>query len=183
MRFWSDSDYDYTATSFYNLFRSGSLSFEHIPVDGSEKMPDDLMESLEPFDFTEAVDFRTAYLSGYFADKYDVTAEESIARANRRVKASAEDALRGTVSPTYTSVIPENSSVRFDGGKTSYALYPVWILNTTWNGRKYTFAMNGQTGKFVGDLPVDKGIYAKYFAAIAALSAAAAYGLMWLALM
>ena len=141
------------------------------------------MESLEPFDFTDAVDFRTAYLSGYFADKYDVTAEESIARANSRIKASAEDALRDTVSPAYTSVIPENSSVCFDGGKASYALYPVWILNTTWNGRKYTFAMNGQTGKFVGDLPVDKGIYAKYFAAIAAVSAAAAYGLMWLTLM
>lgn len=182
-RVWSDANYNYTSTSFYNLFRSGSLGFEHIPVDGSAKMPDDLMESLEPFDFTEAVDFRTAYLSGYFADKYDVTAEESIARANSRIKASAEDALRDTVSPAYTSVIPENSSVRFDGGKASYALYPVWILNTTWNGRKYTFAMNGQTGKFVGDLPVDKGIYAKYFAAIAAVSAAIAYGLMWLALM
>ncbi len=182
-RFWSDSEYNYTATSFYNLFRSGSIGFDHIPVDGSKKMPDALMESLEPFDFSEAVDFQTAYLSGYFADKYDVSADECSSRASARVKASAESALRDTVSPAYTSVIPENSSVSFSDGRTKYALYPVWLLNTTWNGQKYTFAMNGQTGKFVGDLPVDKGIYARYFAAIAAACAAAAYGIMYLTLM
>ncbi len=34
------------------------MKFQHIPVDGSSKMPDDLMESIEPFDFSEAVDFR-----------------------------------------------------------------------------------------------------------------------------
>ena len=28
----------------------------------------------------------TAYLAGYLADKYDVTAEQSIERANKRVK-------------------------------------------------------------------------------------------------
>lgn len=50
-RFWSDKDYDYTETSHYSVLRSGSMSFDHIPVDGSKKMPDDLMESLEPFDF------------------------------------------------------------------------------------------------------------------------------------
>ena len=183
VRFWSDANYNYTSTSFYNLFRSGSLDFEHIPVDGSQKMPDDLMDSLEPFDFKAAVDFQTAYLSGYFADKYDVSAEDSKERANRRIKASAEQALRGTVSPTYSSVISENSSVSLAHGKAGYALYPVWLLNTTWNGQKYIFAMNGQTGKFVGNLPVDNGLYAKYFAAIAAVSAAVSYGLMWLALM
>lgn len=40
-------------------------------------MANDLMESIEPYDFADAVDFSTAYLAGYFADKYDVDAEES----------------------------------------------------------------------------------------------------------
>lgn len=75
-RFWSDNDYDYTETSYYAVHRSGSLGFDHVPVDGSASMENDLMESIEPFDFKEAVDFQTAYLAGYFADKYDVTAEE-----------------------------------------------------------------------------------------------------------
>lgn len=146
IRTWSTNDYNYTETSYYMVHRGGSIGYEHIPVDGSTKMADDLMESIEPYDYSGAVDFQTAYLAGYLADKFDVSEEESINRANERVKRSTEDAFASTVSG-YTSVRAENTSVRFSGGKAKYALYPVWLLNTTWNGNKYTFAMNGQTGK------------------------------------
>ena len=76
VRTWSDSDYNYTETKYYKAYRSGYTDFAAIPVDGSQKMADDLMESIEPYNLSEAVDFQTAYLAGYFADKYDVTAEQ-----------------------------------------------------------------------------------------------------------
>lgn len=158
---WSDSNYRYTKSSYYMIFRKGSLGFERIPVDGSTKMPDNLMESIEPFNFREAVDFQTAYMAGYLADKYDVEAEESINRANERAKKSVEQSFLSTVNG-YNTVIPEHSSIHIENGTVKYALYPVWILNTVWNGNTYTFAMNGQTGKFVGDLPLDKGAYWKH---------------------
>ena len=164
-RVWSDSSYNYTETSHFSLYRSGNASFDRIPVDGSQKMPDDLMESIEPYDFSEAVDFQTAYLSGYLADKYDVTAEESIERANERVKKSTENTLASSATG-YATLKVESSSVRIANGTAKYALYPVWLLNTTWNGNRYTFAMNGQTGKFVGDLPVDKAALWKWRAAL-----------------
>ena len=179
VRVWSDSNYNYTETRHYMVHRAGSVGFEHVPVDGSSKMPDDLMESVEPYDFSGAVDFRTAYLAGYLADKYDVTAEESIDRANARVKRSTEDAFAHTVEG-YATVTAESSSVRFRNGKARYALYPVWLLNTTWNGNKYTFAMNGQTGKFVGDLPVDKAAATRWTVLLAAAFGAAVYGVAWL---
>lgn len=158
---WSDSNYRYTKSSYYMILRKGSLGFERIPVDGSTKMPDNLMESIEPFNFKEAVDFQTAYMAGYLADKYDVEAEKSIERANERAKKSVEQSFLSTVNG-YNTVIPEHSSIRIENGTVKYALYPVWILNTVWNGNTYTFAMNGQTGKFVGDLPLDKGAYWKH---------------------
>ncbi len=179
VRTWSDSRYDYTHTSYYALTRSGQLSFAQIPVDGSSKMEDAMMESIEPFDASRAVDFQTAYLAGYLADKYDVTAQDSIDRANQRVKKSTEEAF-GNTAVGYTTVIPEYSSVRLQNGKTRYALYPVWILNTKWNGNTYTFAMNGQTGKMVGDLPVDKALYRKWFTGILAAVTAAAFALSYL---
>ena len=179
VRTWSDRDYNYTETSHYMAHRGGSIGFEHVPVDGSSKMADDLMESIEPYDFSEAVDFRTAYLAGYLADKYDVSAEASIDRANKRVKRSTEDTFAGTVQG-YATVTTEYSSVQFRGGKAQYALYPVWLLNTTWNGNKYTFAMNGQTGKFVGDLPVDKAAATRWTFLLAAIYSVAAYGVAWL---
>ena len=42
------------------------------------------------------------------------------------------------------------------------------MLSTRWNGKNFLFAMNGQTGKMVGDLPTDAGKYWRTFAAIAA---------------
>ena len=182
VRQWSDSRYRYTETSFYSVNRGGSIGFNHVPVDGSSKMADDLMESIEPFDFAEAVDFKTAYLAGYLADKYDVDAGQSVERANARIKRSTEDAFASTVQG-YMTVTPESSTIRLHNGTAKYALYPVWILNTSWNGQKYTFAMNGQTGKFVGDLPVDKGAYKKWLfgltGGIGAVIFAASY-LLWL---
>lgn len=172
-RTWSDANYIYTETKYFAVIRGGQIAFERVPVDGSEKMADDLMESIEPYDFSQAVDFQTAYMSGYLADKYDVDAESSIDRANQRIKQSTEDAFRSTVQG-YTTVLPEVTSVKLNGGKAKYALYPVWLLNTTYEGQKYTFAMNGQTGKLVGDLPCDKGLFKKWLFGLAGIVSAAA---------
>ena len=182
VRTWSDSDYNYTKTSFFSIYRSGSIGFEQVPVDGSTKMPDDLMESIEPFHFDKAVDFQTAYLAGYLADKYDVSADESIARANERVKKSTEQAFLSTVQG-YSTVRPEGSSIQLKNGVVKYALYPVWMLTTSWQGNNYIFAMNGQTGKFVGDLPVDKGLFWKWFFSLAGIFSVITFiitYLMWL---
>ena len=172
VRTWSD--YDYTETSYYSVDRSGNMSFVSVPVDGSSRMPDDLMESIEPYKVADAVEFQTAYLSGYLADKYDVDAQQSTDRARERMKESAQDVLRDTVKG-YASVIPENTNVRISGGDAKYALYPVWILNTTWRGKKYIFAMNGQTGRMTGDLPVDNGAYTRWLLGLTAVFSIAAY--------
>ena len=177
VRSWSEKDYDYTETRFYLVHREGSIGFEHVPVNGSSKMAKDLMESIEPYDFRDAVNFQTAYLAGYLADKYDVTAEESVETANARVKRSTEQAFAETVKG-YTTVDTERSNVQLKNGTATYALYPVWLLNTTWNGKQYTFAMNGQTGKFVGDLPIDKAAAAKWTAGLAVGCSAAFYAIV-----
>ena len=178
-RTWSDSRYNYTEVSHYLISRSGSLGFERVPVDGSSKMDDTLMESIEPYRFSDAVDFQTAYLAGYLADKYDVDAETSIERANERIKKSTEDAFAKTVNG-YDSVVPENTSVQLENGHAKYALYPVWLLNTDWKGKKYTFAMNGQTGKLVGDLPLDKAAARRMHLGLTVLITAAAFAMSWL---
>ena len=88
-------------------------------------------------------------------------AKENLPRINERVKRSTEETFRQTVTG-YNTVNVSASSVQLKEGKIRYVLCPVWLLNTDWNGQKYTFAMNGQTGKFVGDLPLDKGAYKRW---------------------
>ena len=178
-RTWSDSQYRYTETSHFSVTRGGGIGFENVPVDGSTKMDDTLMESIEPFNIGDAVDFQTAYLSGYLADKYDVDAEASIDRANQRIKQSTEDAFRSTVQG-YTSVVPVSSTINLQNGRARYALYPVWILNTQWNGQKFTFGINGQTGKIAGDLPMDKGALNKWVWGVTGAVTAAVFALSYL---
>ena len=177
---WSDSDYEYTETRHYAVIRGGGIGFENVPVDGSKKMDDTLMESIEPFDISDAVPFQTAYLPGYMADKYDVDAGESIERANERIKKSTEDAFRSTVMG-YTTVTAVDSNIRLQNGKARYALYPVWILSTDWNGQKFTFAINGQTGKIAGDLPMDKGAFWKYLIGVTGAVTALAFVISYVA--
>ena len=178
-RRWSDSNYDYTETSYYSVQRGGYIGFNTVPVDGSSKMPDELMESVEPYNFSEAVPFQTAYLAGYLADKYDVTDAESVERANERIKKSTEEEFRKTVTG-YKTVTTENTYINLQNAQAKYALYPVWMLNTQWNGKKYTFAVNGQTGKMVGDLPCDNKKYWLMTIAFIAGLAAVCFGLSFL---
>ncbi|MCR5558670.1 MAG: hypothetical protein K6F75_14060 [Butyrivibrio sp.] len=167
VRTWSDSHYQYTETRFYNVQRSGTEDFDNVPVDGSKEMPDDLMESLEPFDENEMVPFNMGYLAGFLANKYNVSAEENRPRALERMAVSVAQDFRNTING-YSSVRPLSEHTGTVSSSTTYALYPVYMLNTSWQGKNYLFAMNGQTGKFVGNLPFSAASAAKYFFPIAA---------------
>ena len=165
---YTSGDYEITETNHYDVSRSGSLCFEKIPVDASSKMPDDYMDSIEPYDYADLKPFSTAYLPGFLADKYDVSVEDSRNRADRRCAGSLADALEKTVTG-YASCNETARSIQLKRGKVHYALLPVWILNTRWEGKDFLFAMNGQTGKLVGNLPVSTKRVIGLFAAIAAL--------------
>ena len=182
VRVWSDSRYDYTETSFYAVSREGRMGFEKVPVDGSTKMPDELMESIEPFDFSRTVDFQTAYLAGFLTDKYDVSAERSVERANERIRSSVAKAFEATVQG-YATVAREADSIQLRNGKVKYALLPVWLLNTRWRGQNYLFVINGQTGKTAGDLPLDKGAFVKWLFGLTGVIGTALFAasyLIWL---
>lgn len=160
-------DYEITETRHYHVVRAGSLAFEKIPVDASSKMPDDHMDSIEPFDYAQLRPFSTAYLPGYLADKYDVTIDDSRDRADTRCRETLAQALRDTVTG-YGACVTEREDIALRRSKVHYALLPVWMLSTKWHGQDFLFAMNGQTGKLVGDLPTDRGRFWGMFAAIAA---------------
>ena len=159
---WSDSKYTYTRTSHFLLLRDGRMEVKNLPVDGSTKMPDSIMEPLGPWKMEDAVDFETAYLSGYLADKYDVDADESSKRVLERAKSSVEKRLSATIGP-YMRGPGAHSDISMTGGRERYVLLPLWILRTKYEGKDWYFAMNAQTGKLVGNLPMDKGRRNKYF--------------------
>ncbi len=153
--------YMVTRTRHYMIRRGGTLGFRDVPVDGSSKLDDTLMESVEPFDSGKVSGFDIAYLSGYQAERHDVDADACVTRANERIKRSVESVFRDTVMG-YATVVPSGGSVRLGKRAVKQILMPVWLLNTKYRDKMYTFAMNAQTGRLIGDLPVDKGLFLKW---------------------
>ncbi len=167
---WSDDDYNYTRTEYYQVYRSGQIGFSQIPVDASSKMEDNYMDGIEPFNYSELEQFSPIYMAGYFGDKFDVNVDDSAKRASKRVISSTEEAFKTTVTG-YTTVTKKHSFVKMKGEDIAYAMLPVWMLNTKYNGKMYQFAINGQTGQIAGELPIDKGKLLKYRIGITIVSA------------
>jgi len=162
---WSDRDYIYTRTRYYHLVRGADSEFTCIPMDASRKMDNAIMESIEPFDFSQIVDFETAYLSGFLADKYDVESAEGHDRVKQRVSASMNTMISNTILG-YTTVLPINTRLNVKHGTARYVLLPVWMLHTKYKDKTYVFAMNGQTGKITGTFPICPKRTAMWFGGI-----------------
>lgn len=143
-------------TDIYDAVRGGEVSFEKIPTDASIQMPDDMMDSIEPYDYNEITEFSTVYMPGFMADKFDVTQEESIDRFSDRAKNTLVDMLTDECKADYDDVTKKHEEIEIKDVKCRYAMLPVWMLSTKWENQNFLFAMNGQTGAFVGDLPCDK---------------------------
>lgn len=162
---WSDSRYHYCKTDHYIAQRGASALFRGIPMDGSSKADDTFMESIEPFNYADLKDFDMAYLSGYLADKYDVPSEKGESRIRQRVDESMREQIRVSLS-RYTTYQATSRNLRVNNSRARYVLLPVWMLNTNYRGKVYTFAMNGQTGKITGELPICPRRASTMFAAI-----------------
>lgn len=164
---WSDSRYHYTKTDHYLLNRASTGSFSRIPMDASSKNDDTIMESIEPFRYEDMVDFDTAYLSGFLADKYDVQATSGEERIRQRVSNTMDDLLQSTFLG-YASVLPTAKQLNISNNQSKYVLLPVWMLHTKFQDKTYVFAMNGQTGKMTGTFPICPKRSTAWFAGVAA---------------
>ena len=137
----------------YKADRRGNIAFENVPADASKRMPDDIMDSVEPFDFGQLKPFSMTYMPGFLAERFDVEGDDDLERAEKRVTNSAKQKTRATVR--HDEVTEKRGDYKVNYTKKKYALLPIWYLTTSWNGKQWNFAMNGQTGNFTGDLPVD----------------------------
>lgn len=174
-----EGDYEVTRTQHYLVRRGGRVGFRQVPVDGSGKMDDTLMESIEPYDENQARSFAVGYLSGYQAQRHDIDSDACQPRANARIRRSVQELMAGTVIG-YASCIPVNTQIKMENTSVQQALMPVWLLNTRWRGENYTFAMNGQTGRFIGDLPTDWGKFFLWLAGVFLGVGGVGYALMYI---
>ncbi len=153
IRTWSSGGYVYTETKRYSIVRDVNIEYNGVPADGSRKIEDSVMEAIEPYDYTKLRDFDMSYLSGFFADRYDVTKEEMYPRICERMFINNSQAVESSCS--YSNMYNKNFSNKVMRIRWSYMLLPVWFMSYNYKGEIHEYAINGQTGKISGELPVD----------------------------
>lgn len=155
---WTSGNYRYTKTDRYKINMSGNMRFNMVPVDGSVRFQDDIMNSIEPFNYKDLTKFNYSYLSGFLAEKYDVSSDDAMGISQNRANNTVVDELKSRVNAghSYSNITVGNKKLNLNLTNKEYVLLPVWMLNVKYNDKIYTFAMNGQTGKLIGDVPIDK---------------------------
>ena len=140
----------------FALERLVNFYLSRVPFDGSRKISNRLMAAVEPFDYSEMVEYKDAYLPGYYAERYDQTPLELSENVSNRARKYAEEAVKVLSCGQYSRVEFSTGYSKASEFKHSYALLPVWFMNYNYEGVNYGFAINGQTGEVCGDLPFSK---------------------------
>jgi len=167
IRTYTRGDYIYTETKYYDVFRDINLDYIKVPVDASEKMNDELMDKLEPYPYDQLKEFKTPYLAGYIAEKYNYTDDELLPRVKSKIQSFIDSYISSTMHG-YTTVTYRMKDIDTKKVKSYYVLLPVWMVTYNYKNKDYIFAMNGQTGKIVGNPPLSYGKMFGWFSGISA---------------
>ncbi len=166
---WRAGEYEYTKTDIYEARRSGSMEFCAVPADASEKIEDQEMQAIEPFDTAALIPFSKNFLLGHFAESPTANQESLIDTVFARIKPAAEKTLLSTIKG-YDSVEMDTGNTSVDRISSEYVMLPVWLMTVKYKDTDHVFTINGQTGKFGGKFPVDwmcaLGLFARLSAII-----------------
>ncbi len=167
LRSWTNGNTRFTEHKQYRVQREGTLDVNNLTRNALSKSNKELVEGVLPFETDAMVPFQTGFLSGFMAEKRDMDSEGFTPEAEEEVRNYTIQNLTSTMNE-YSSVRVQNSDTRIRNAKWQYALLPVWVMTYRHKDQDkvYYFAMNGQTGKICGKLPVDKGKLAGLFAGI-----------------
>ena len=161
---WSNRGGSNNSTVAY--FMEADCDFKNLTCDAAMRLEDETTQRLEPYNLEGMRDFDAAYLSGFYADMYDLTPKQMSDTVLKRCQSLFDEHYKLYFGDLQTSVkdrISEHEIKHAD-----YALFPAWFLTFRYNNEPYTMLVNGQTGKVVGSVPVDKKKAGILFTAIAA---------------
>ena len=151
---WRSGAYEYTETSIYSLERSGNVHVQNITRNALKKSDRNLIDAVRPYDVRQAAEFSMPYLQGFVAEKRDVETREVSEELQTSARNYARKAMINTMEG-FTSVSPVHETLHPVKERWQYVLLPVWLLTYGSNtGKRYYYAMNGQTGEIKGVLPI-----------------------------
>ena len=154
VRVWRSGDTEYTETSNFRIHRKGNIHFEDITTSAFSEADKKMLEGILPYPSDALCEFSMPVLSGFLAKKRNVERESLSEEIRERMQEYSNTLLKNTVHGYHTvSVI--GSQMKLLKSHWEYSLLPIWMMTYLGkDGKSYTYAMNGHTGKIYGELPV-----------------------------
>jgi hypothetical protein len=173
---WKKGGYEFKEVGTTHFYRGAVAEFSKIPADGSTLFNDIYMEALEPFDYSELVDYDPLYFTGYMAYRCDCKEPDCKPHIEYRIFNAFDERLKPGITG-YPDVRTVGKNIEIKKVKVTYALLPVWIMSAIYKGKRCSFVLNGQTGKFVGALPISNLKFSLYVLMMFSALSVILYGL------
>lgn len=151
---WQTGDTEYTETQKFNFSRKGSIDLNNVEELAFTKIDNELLNGIAPYNVNEAMKFSMPYLSGFFAEQYDIDEKDIIPKIEEQVNKYTKTLIKDTMQ-NFTTVKERVNNINILSKDMNYTLLPAWILTYQYNDKTYVFAVNGQTGKSFGELPLN----------------------------
>ncbi len=151
-----------------SFIREAECEFRNLTCDASRMLNDETSQRLEPYDLGSLRPFEIGYLSGFYADRYDMN--ERTLKNVVRVRCKELFDLEMKMDTMAENVKIISSQPKFELRKAQYVLLPAWFMTFRYKNEPYTILVNGQTGKVVGAVPFAKDKLVAVFMAIAIVS-------------
>lgn len=157
---YTTGDTEYIENSTFRIERKGDCEIQNISKLAYSKIDESLIDSITPYMFEDLKDFKNYYLNGFFSETYDKTFDQLKNDLDKDAKSYAKNAVRNDLSEYTSYSLSEETYDIIDYSK-NYLLLPAWILTYDYLGKKYVYAINGQSGKAYGNLPIDNKLLIK----------------------
>lgn len=171
LRVWRVGQTEYTETKKYEIVRQGVIDINNVTELGFTKIDRNLLNGIGPYNESEAIPFSMPYLSGFFAEQYDIPREKAKPLVDQQIDRYYSYLVNDLISG-YNTVKSVRNNIDIDLSKWSYTLLPAWILTYKYNDKTYVYAVNGQTGASFGELPLSSSKLNQTFGIIFAATAA-----------
>jgi DNA-directed RNA polymerase subunit RPC12/RpoP len=153
IRVWRRGDKEYTETEIYRLVRAGGIRFCDYTMAALSGPRMELTGGIYPYDFRAVKKFSMPYLSGFHAEKRNLERQQLEEEARAQLDQYARLILQSTMQGySGLQITGYDSHVKQESWQ--YVLLPVWTMTYQYKGKTYYYAMNGQTGRVYGRVPL-----------------------------
>ncbi len=139
----------------HQFSKKGKVEIDDIKTLAIDRLDSELIYSVESSSKDLRVDFNPAYLAGYFSERFTIPRKDVEASTKQRITSAVESMIARSIG-MYSKIqfLENRRDAQIDAWE--YVLLPFWILTYNFQGKIYIYALNGQSGEFFGELPIDK---------------------------